>query len=91
MQHSTPLHADTEIDRHVVGAIPLTADCALREIRPGEWLALGSVHEVTTRHEPPARILVGQGDTSDEALAQIERELALERSRWYRGQSPSRF
>ena len=85
MQRRTLMNTDTEIDRQVVEAAPLTADCTLREIRPREWLALGSVHEVMTRHDPPARVLVGQGQSYAEALAEIKRELTLECSRWYRG------
>ena len=71
--------ADPSIRYHIVQALPLIADCTVSEIRPGEWLALGSVHRPGVYIRPQLTILVGLGSTDADALAQVERALRTTR------------
>ncbi len=79
MSGSTTNDPSFRVRNEIVKAMPLLADCTVSEIRPGEWLALGSVHRPGVDIRPQSTILVGLGNSDAEALAQVERALRTSR------------
>ena len=75
MQRS--IHDDDRLvtELQVLVSNQVTVDYTLREVRPGEWLALGSVRNLEHQYRFSDRIIVGMGHSDSEALGQIEMNL----------------